>query len=107
MVSVLRKDNYGIGDIQQETCFNTRIAYLHPALALINREIALTYALPLKHGAPLINAMWEVYASKKDILQSAPWLTTDFHTFADKYIQHNSDHNGMGTIRATGGSHGV
>lgn len=101
----LHPDSYGIGDIQQELCNNRWIDYLHPALCLVNRKVALQYPDPMKGGAPLLNAMEAIRQSGKDILQRAGWLTADFHKHAGVYIQHNHNHEGMGTVGRTGGYH--
>jgi len=79
--SKLRGDSYGIGDISiiDERGVNTKegIKYLHPSCALINREIALQYALPIKHGAPMVETMKDIHNKKADILQHEPWVAND------------------------------
>jgi glycosyltransferase involved in cell wall biosynthesis len=132
MQNNLRPTSYGIGDIQKEYYMSveyTRIVdnnnlrrglrslriknvtkhvkvlvnYLHPACALLNRDIILKYHRPIKGGAPLINAMKEIHLQRVDILQCAQWLTDDFHLHKGIYIQHGDDHEGMGTVKRTGG----
>lgn len=100
--SKLKLDSYGIGDIQivDENGFNRKkgMRYLHPACALINREVALKYPLPIRHGAPMIEAM---KAIKTDILQHEPWVTNDFRNPDKKFIIHDW----QGTVTRTGGYH--
>jgi glycosyltransferase involved in cell wall biosynthesis len=142
MESELRKDSYGIGDIQKEFYMETIIAripvtigsiksrfrtgntrqqttgvresknkiwvdYLHPAFALINKDVAKQYADPIKGGAPLIEAMRQIYIAGKSesILQRAQWLTDDLWQHKMQFVQHNENHAGMGTVRATNGYH--
>lgn len=101
----LRGDSYGIGDIQivDERGFNkpTGIKYLHPACALINRDIALRFPMPIKHGAPMIEAMKEINRQNLDILQHETWVTNDFRNKNKIYISHSW----QGTVNRTGGYH--
>lgn len=130
----LRKDSYGIGDIQKEYlttkvskqkvfCDNSRrrrhnrttikvtkekiyIDYLHPAFALINKDVAMMYPLPVKGGAPLLPAMAKIWKDGRSILlQRAQWLTDDLWDHKCLYVQHNHNHKGMGTVKQTGGYH--
>jgi hypothetical protein len=105
MVRVLQPTDYGTGDIQAGNGQQGYIAeYMHPALALINRDVALRYPLPDKTGMPLFNAMQQL---KKEgnmgLLKRSVWLTEDLWQHLGKYVQHGSDHEGMSTVRATGG----
>jgi len=101
----LKQDSYGIGDIQivDERGFNKPIGirYLHPACALINRNIALKYPLPIKHGAPMIEAMKEINRQglSDKILQHESWVTNDFREKNKIYIHHDW----MGTVKKVGG----
>jgi glycosyltransferase involved in cell wall biosynthesis len=135
MTSELKKSSYGSGDIQKEyymrpeevnkamhygrgrdrrrkfvkvrTQKQVWIDYLHPAFALINREIALQFPMPIKGGAPLIMAMKAIDDNglSKSILQRSDLVTEDFWKHTKKYIQHNEDCKGMGTVVRTGGYH--
>jgi glycosyltransferase involved in cell wall biosynthesis len=145
MEKELRKDSYGIGDIQKEfylenktpqtpvtidriraqrrrmdgrrlpalkTSTNTIkiwVDYLHPVFTLVNKNVMLKYPLPEKgYGAPFILAMKQIHLQNQGhLLQRAQWLIDDLHLHKQKYVQHNSDHNGMGTIKTTGGYHYV
>jgi len=104
----LKDNEYGIGDIQKEKFIdpkNKRIAwlyYLHPAFALINRKVAIRYTLPEKNGAPLISAMREIEQEGSNIIKMSKEVHTDFWDHTEKYIQHNHNHIGMGTVTKTG-----
>lgn len=129
----LKKESYGIGDVQQEyyPVFRTDgtpenrktrrlrrktkvrqivdkvwIPYLHPVFALINKEVALKYPLPFKGGAPLLFAMKDLYLKQQThLIQSAPYITEDLWQHTMKYVQHNHNHEGMGTVVETKGYH--
>jgi hypothetical protein len=105
MQKVLQPDDYGTGDIQAGNGQQGYIAeYMHPALALINREVALKYPLPDKSGMPLFNAMQQLKREGNlKLLKRSQWLTDDLWKHLGKYVQHGGDHEGMGTVRATGG----
>lgn len=95
--------SYGIGDIQNvdSNGFNVSkgIKYLHPACALINRDIVLKYPMPIKHGAPMIEAMKFLHENHLDILQHEPWVTNDFRKRNKIYISHDW----QGTVDRMGG----
>lgn len=104
--SKLLPESYGIGDIQivNDKGFNVKSGYiyLHPACALINREIVLQFPLPVKHGAPMIEAMFEINKQgKTGLLQYESWITNDFRNKEKKYIIHDW----QGTVNRTGGYH--
>lgn len=101
----LRPDAYGIGDIQIINEFGMNvlegIKYLHPACALINRNIVMRYSLPSLHGAPLIKAMKEIHNSgfSEKLLIHEPWVTNDFRNPKKRFISHDW----QGTVLKTGG----
>jgi glycosyltransferase involved in cell wall biosynthesis len=109
----LRPDAYGIGDVQEvdsrgvniKRGFNIRhaIKYLHPACALINRDVALRYPMPVKHGAPMIETMKEIDRQKlsSTLLQHERWVTNDYRNKDKMYICHDW----QGTVKRTGGYH--
>jgi len=104
--SKLHTHSYGIGDVQtvNEKGFNVDkgMAYLHPACALINKSVAILYPLPIKHGAPMINAMIEINKQGRGyLLQHEEWVTNDFRNTDKKYIIHDW----QGTVNRTGGYH--
>lgn len=101
--SKLKPESYGIGDVQtvNDKGFNVSkgISYLHPACALINRNIALKYPMPVKHGAPMIAAMKYLYDNNMDLLQHEKWVTNDFRSKNKIYVSHDW----MGTVKRVGG----
>lgn len=113
MDAELKDTSYGIGDVQIVNMkgFNTSgkiipgdlsaIPYLHPAFMLINRSIALLYAPPTKHGAPMIHTMIELHKDNNNILQHADYITHDFRERNKVYISHAW----RGTVDKTGGYH--
>ena len=103
LLSKLKPPSYGIGDVQtvNEVGVNTfrGIKYLHPACTLINRDIVLEYPLPIRHGAPMIEAMKAIHDSGADILQHEPWVMNDFRNKDKIFISHGW----MGTVKRVGG----
>lgn len=117
----LKKENYGIGDVQRVDYngFNIGsrkgaiglkesesksggIAYLHPAFMLINRDIALKWPMPIKHGAPMISTMTEIHkAGKDDLLQHCDFINNDFRNEPKQFFRHDW----CGTVNRTGGYH--
>lgn len=103
----LTSEAYGIGDIQDinESGFNvdTGIKYLHPALALCNRNVILKYPLPTLHGAPFIKAMRIIHDKNlsNQLLIHEPWINNDFRKPEKKFIIHDW----KGTVDRTGGYH--
>ena len=98
----LNSESYGIGDVSDVNEYGVNIPngikYLHPSFALINREVALSYPLPVRHGAPMLNAM-----IGNPILQHEQWIADDlknsFYKKECKYFQHEW----CGTVKRTGG----
>lgn len=106
--SKLRPENYGIGDVSSVDRDGINvlngIKYLHPSVALINREIALKYPLPIRHGAPMIRAMEAI--NGQDILQHEKWLAADLvHSYYKDESELNRNyivHEWRGTVNKTG-----
>lgn len=122
MKDTLGRNDYGTGDIQKEYYMikdgNNKdkkgkqaykklwIDYLHPALALVNKDVVIRYPMPIKGGAPLINAMYGIYLMNQGhIIKRSQWLTDDFWDHKGLYVQHNHNYEGMGTVKKTGGYH--
>lgn len=100
----LKSESYGIGDVQtiNELGYNVfrGVKYLHPACALINREIVLRFPMPIKHGAPMIEAMQELNRQGlSDLLQHEEWVENDFRNKKKIFVSHSW----MGTVKRTGG----
>jgi hypothetical protein len=108
--SKLMHGSYGIGDISiiNSDGMNAGegIKYLHPSCALINREIALRYPLPVRHGAPMIRAMEAIHELGFDILQHEHWVAEDLkHSFYKDESELNRYyivHEWRGTVNKSG-----
>jgi 2-polyprenyl-3-methyl-5-hydroxy-6-metoxy-1,4-benzoquinol methylase len=107
---VLRPDDYGAGGVAyvNRDGFDTdyaygAIAYLHPPCMLCNVEVMRQWPMPIKHGAPMVDAMRALHdAGKSELLRNLPWAANDVLMGTSKiYI----DHIGKGTSGATGGYH--
>lgn len=117
----LKKESYGIGDIQRvddrgfnigsrkgatglkESDLNIKgYAYLHPALMLINRNIAINWPMPIKHGAPMIETMKAITnMGQEHILQHNEVVHNDFRNKEKMFF----DHPWCSTVNRTGGYH--
>ena len=105
----LEESDYGIGviSIVNEEGFDIPndafgIRYLHPACMLCNLEIVKRWPLPVKHGAPMFEAMRAIHnAGKSNILKEAIWLRNDFDDkISDKKFL---IHNWQGTVKVNQG----
>jgi glycosyltransferase involved in cell wall biosynthesis len=117
--SMLMPEDYGVGDIQRvddrgfnigprkgavglrESELNEQgYAYLHPAFMLINRNIAINWPMPIKHGAPMIETMKHINnMGQERILQHCDFVHNDFRNEPKIYFRHDW----MGTVSRTGG----
>lgn len=79
------------------------IPYLHPPCMLCNIEVMRQWPLPVKHGAPMVEAMRALHrAGQSALLRHLEWTANDVLMGTRKvYI----DHLGKGTSSATGGYH--
>lgn len=76
------------------------IRYLHPAIMLVNTGIILSYAMPIKHGAPMISTMKDIHwKQKSNILIHSEWVHNDFRNEDKIYCRHDW----CGTVNRTGG----
>jgi hypothetical protein len=111
MYNQLKPESYGIGDVQKEFYMEGKVKvwvpYLHPAFCLVNKKVVRQYPMPIKGGAPMIAAMKEIWLQKKSdkLLQRLDWLKDDLYKHKKQYVQHNENHEGMGTVARTGGYH--
>jgi len=100
--SKLRPESYGIGDISEVNEFGVNIPqgikYLHPSFALINREIALNYPLPMRHGAPMLNTM-----KACPPIQHEQLVANDLRNSIEKKPCMYFVHEWCGTVSRTGG----
>lgn len=106
----LKPEMYGVGMVNNvnEGGFDVSyelgaIKYLHPACMLCNIDVMRKWPLPLKHGAPMTEAMMALHkANAADLLGHIPWLKNDFTPDSEKkYIRHDW----QGTVSRTGGYH--
>lgn len=92
--------NYGIGKIEfvDQNGWNVKdengIPYLHPRCALIDKKQYFLYEPAIKHGAPMIAAMKDIYEKGR----SSGLINYD--NLNDFYY-----HIGRGTVNLTGGYH--
>lgn len=100
--SKLRPESYGIGDISEVNEYGINvpngIKYLHPSFALVNREIALSYPLPSRHGAPMLSAM-----KATPQIQHEQWIAEDLRNSIEKKTCKYFIHEWRGTVNRTGG----
>lgn len=116
--SKLKGEDYGIGDVQRvdDRGFNIGsrkgaiglresdreergYAYLHPAFMLINRNIAINWPMPIKHGAPMIETMKHIHnMGQERILKHSEEVHDGFRNSNPKYIKHPW----MGTVSRFG-----
>jgi GT2 family glycosyltransferase len=77
----LRPESYGIGAVYWGTRPDSdteRINYLHPACALINRDIALQYPLPSLYHSPMMAPMRFMQEHGLILIQDEQWVHDDF-----------------------------
>jgi hypothetical protein len=89
----LLPESYGIGCVgtvnENGVDAPTGYRYLHPSCALINRDVVLKYPMPVRHGAPMIEAM-----KARAPVQHEQWVADDLvHSFKkdtlnNKFIIH-------------------
>lgn len=108
MLQQLKPRMFGVGSIgyTNESGFDVdfypgAIPYLHPACMLCNIDVMREWPLPIKHGAPMIETMYELHKhNKAGLLKNIPWLTQDFSKTTEKnYLQHDW----QGTVKRAGG----
>lgn len=110
LASELEPHMYGVGQLNyvNRGGFNVTdpdgaLLYLHPALMLCNVEVVKQWPLPVKHGAPMIEAMTALHdANKSDLLHHVEWVREDF---SEKSEKHYIRHDWQGTVMRTGGYH--
>ena len=79
--SKLRPESYGIGAVylgNRKDNDTEGIDYLHPACALINRNIALKYPLPSFYQSPMMVPMRFMQENNIHLLQDEIWVHDDF-----------------------------
>ena len=106
----LRPEAYGVGAVSwvNRGGVNVQpgadaIPYLHPAMMLCNLEVLARWPMPIKHGAPMIEAMVALHeAGQSNLLQHLDWVSTDLAPGGEKRY---FDHLWQGTVKRTGGYH--
>lgn len=79
------------------------IQYLHPGCMLCNMDVVRQWPLPIKHGAPMIEAMLALHDSgQPDLIGNVEWVLNDVRMGTEKIYL---DHKGQGTVVKTGGYH--
>jgi hypothetical protein len=79
--SKLRPENYGIGAVywgSRPDSDTENINYLHPACALINREVALKFPLPSFYCSPMMAPMRYMQEHGLILVQDEQWVHDDF-----------------------------
>jgi SAM-dependent methyltransferase len=80
------------------------VPYLHPPCMLCDVDVMRQWPLPVKHGAPMVEAMKALHrAGQSGLLRHLDWVANDIATGGDKRVY--IDHIGQGTVRATQGYH--
>ncbi len=110
LVSELEPHMYGVGQLNfvnrggfDVTDPEGALLYLHPALMLCNVEVVKQWPLPVKHGAPMIEAMTALYdADKSDLLHHVDWVREDF---TNPVVHNFIRHDWQGTVKRTGSYH--
>jgi hypothetical protein len=106
----LRPEAYGVGAVSwvNRSGVNVQpgagaIPYLHPAMMLCNLDVLGRWPMPIKHGAPMIEAMAALHeAGQSGLLQHLDWVAGDLGRGGEKRY---FDHLWQGTVKRTGGYH--
>jgi 2-polyprenyl-3-methyl-5-hydroxy-6-metoxy-1,4-benzoquinol methylase len=107
MAEALQPGDYGVGGVAyvDQDGFDVpyaygAIAYLHPPCMLCNVEVMREWPLPVKHGAPMFEAMRALHrAGRSELLRRSDWVLNDV-TIGTKKLYVN--HYGKGTSQANG-----
>ncbi|MBC7994577.1 MAG: methyltransferase domain-containing protein [Rhizobacter sp.] len=106
----LQPTDYGVGTVQyvNRDGFDIEygygaIHYMHPPCMLCNVEVMKEWPMPIKHGAPMIDAMRALHdAGMSSLLRNVDWVGNDLKDGTTRIF---IDHIGRGTVSATGGYH--
>jgi len=110
MLAALQPGDYGVGAVAyvNQDGFDIpygygAVPYLHPPCMLCNIDVMQQWPLPVKHGAPMVEAMKALHrAGQSSLLRHLDWTLNDLTRGTRKvYI----DHIGQGTVTATGSYH--
>jgi 2-polyprenyl-3-methyl-5-hydroxy-6-metoxy-1,4-benzoquinol methylase len=111
MLEILRPSDYGVGGVAHvnDEGFDipygyAAVPYLHPPCMLCNTEVMRQWPLPVKHGAPMVQAMKALHqAGRSGLLRHLNWVFEDIDSRTS--ARHFIHHIGKGTSDATGGYH--
>jgi len=106
----LKPENYGIGAVywgNRPDSDTEHINYLHPACALINRNIVIKYPLPSFYCSPMMAPMRYMHEHGLVLIQDAQWVHDDYSggpNVLDDIAQniHYIKHHWAGTMSRTG-----
>lgn len=111
MLEHMRPGDYGVGGVAHvnDEGFDIpygygAVPYLHPPCMLCNAEVMRQWPLPVKHGAPMVEAMKALHAAgRSGLLRHLDWVYEDIdgRASARRFVHHI----GKGTSDATGGYH--
>lgn len=109
MYSELKSGMYGVGRVHPVNSDGFDLAidnttdgipYLHPALMLCNTQVMKNWPRPIKHGAPMINAMTAIHSVKQThLLKHIQWVDDDIHQAPEPSFV---IHAGRGTVLRAG-----
>lgn len=109
MLAELKMDMYGVGRVHPVNAdgfdmshkdADEGIPYLHPALMLCNTNVMRSWPRPIKHGAPMVNAMTAIHhANQAHLLKHIQWVDDDIH---HSPIPNFVIHAGRGTVLSSG-----
>ncbi|MBY0557555.1 MAG: methyltransferase domain-containing protein [Burkholderiaceae bacterium] len=108
MAAALQPGMYGVGHVgivDENGCDDDhgKVSYLHPACMLCDVDVMRQWPLPIKHGAPMIQAVAALArAGQRALLGNVAWVGADFGAQSThQYIKHQW----RGTVERTGGYH--
>jgi len=79
--SQIDENTYGVGWIMD---LPNGVKYIHPCCALLNRQVALQWPLPIQDGAPMLKPMTEISKQKKTAIlkhfeNNAPYFVHEWN----------------------------
>ncbi|MDZ5460620.1 bifunctional glycosyltransferase/class I SAM-dependent methyltransferase [Azohydromonas lata] len=107
----LQPDDYGVGMVSHVNEDGIVVEYsegmtpyLHPPCMLCNVEVMRQWPMPIKHGAPMMDAMRAMRDAGEStrLLRNVDWVRNDLTDGSTKIFL---NHIGRGTVVATGGYH--
>jgi len=104
----LKPQDYGVGWVIRTSTAGLSVkaeeagvAYVHPACMLCNLSVMCEWPMPIRHGAPMIEAMNALdRAGKSGLLRHIDWVRNDFSSGGVPVFLF---HRWQGTVQANGG----